>query len=268
MSQLNHQFIIRLVASFQDRSRVYLLLRLVQGGELFQLIHQEYHNGIAEKDAKFYAGGILEALTYMHRRNIIYRDLKPENVLIGSDGYPIIIDLGFAKVIENKTYTLCGTPLYIAPEVILNRGHDMAADHFSFGCLIYEMVVGQTPFYEDGVDQISLFKSIARGEYPDPHPGLMSEAGRDICRGLLQTDPSHRLGSLSDGFKGIFRHAWFDDLDFGKLRAKEVKAPWTPEVKDALDGSCFDDWSHLDDKGKQRYPAISREENALFKAFN
>mmetsp|Transcript_18998 Transcript_18998/g.26817 ORF Transcript_18998/g.26817 Transcript_18998/m.26817 type:complete len:734 (+) Transcript_18998:149-2350(+) len=122
MSKLNHQFIIRLVATFQDPARVYLLLRLVQGGELFQLLHQEYNDGINEKDAKFYAAGILEALTYMHRRNIVYRDLKPENVLIDNEGYPVIIDLGFAKVVENKTYTLCGTPLYIAPEVILNRG--------------------------------------------------------------------------------------------------------------------------------------------------
>mmetsp|Transcript_17606 Transcript_17606/g.24481 ORF Transcript_17606/g.24481 Transcript_17606/m.24481 type:complete len:145 (+) Transcript_17606:180-614(+) len=144
----------------------------------------------------------------------------------------------------------------------------MAADHFSFGCLIYEMVVGQTPFYEHDVDQISLFKSIARGVYPHPHPDLMSEEGKDICYGLLQTDPSHRLGSLSDGPKGIFRHAWFHDLDFGKLRAKELKAPWMPEVKDTLDGSCFDDWSHLDDKGKQKDPPISREEDALFKTFN
>mmetsp|Transcript_18998 Transcript_18998/g.26818 ORF Transcript_18998/g.26818 Transcript_18998/m.26818 type:complete len:130 (+) Transcript_18998:2394-2783(+) len=129
------------------------------------------------------------------------------------------------------------------------------------------MVVGQTPFYVEGTDQINLFKSIVAGVYPDPHPDVMSDECKDICSRLLQTDPSKRLGSLYSGPKDIFRHAWFDGFDFGKLRCKELDAPWVPEVKDPLDASNFDDWSHLEDKGQQKDPPISPAENALFKEF-
>jgi len=106
MQQLHHPFLINLVQTYQDEQRVYMLLGLVQGGELFSLLHQATHDGIPEKDAKFYGAGIIEGLSYMHRRQILYRDLKPENVLIDSEGYPVIVDLGFAKYVPSKTYTL------------------------------------------------------------------------------------------------------------------------------------------------------------------
>ena len=158
MSQLQHPFIIRLFHTYQDSNLIYMLLRLIQGGELYRLIRKG--GPMKESQAKFYAAGIFEGLSYMHRRHILYRDLKPENILIDNTGYPVIVDLGFAKFIGGattgggKTYTLCGTPLYIAPEVITNRGHDHGADHWSFAVLLYEMLTGRTPFYRKGMDQI------------------------------------------------------------------------------------------------------------------
>lgn len=122
MSQLDHPFIIKMVGAYQDKATVMILLQLVQGGELFSLMKRSKRGKLGEDAARFYAAGILEGLSHMHHQMILYRDLKPENVLIGSDGFPVIVDLGFAKVVENKTYTLCGTPWYIAPEVILGRG--------------------------------------------------------------------------------------------------------------------------------------------------
>ena len=131
MESLDHPFIIRLISSFQDETCVYMLLTLAQGGELYALM--DGGKKLPEKShAKFYAAGILESLGYMHHRSILYRDLKPENVLLSADGYPILVDLGFAKIVKDKSYTLCGTPLYLAPEVILSRGHDKGCDYWSW----------------------------------------------------------------------------------------------------------------------------------------
>lgn len=113
MAKMNHPFLIRLVNTYQDDKFVYMLLGLVQGGELYSVIHGPRRHGLPDKDAKFYAAGIAEGLAYMHRRGFVYRDLKPENVLIDARGYCVIVDFGFAKYVEDKTYTLCGTPLYL-----------------------------------------------------------------------------------------------------------------------------------------------------------
>ena len=112
MEMLDHPFIIKMMSSFKDEHKLYMLLKLYQGGELQTVIHTDSRDGIPEWAAKFYAANILDGLNHMHRRNIIYRDLKPENVLLDSEGYCVIVDLGFAKVIKGKTFTFCGTPLY------------------------------------------------------------------------------------------------------------------------------------------------------------
>lgn len=126
MYKIDHPFIIRMINTFQDETFLYMVVKLYQGGELFQYVHKRRRDDVDsfvfEDTSRFYAGCILEALTHMHERQIIYRDLKPENVLFDEDGYCVIVDLGFAKVVTGKTYTLCGTPSYIAPEVILQRG--------------------------------------------------------------------------------------------------------------------------------------------------
>ena len=122
MSNLDHPFVLKLVNVYQDTDSVYMLIKLVQGGELYSLMKKARRQTLSERDGRFYASGILAGLAYMHRRHILYRDLKPENVLIDKDGYTTIVDLGFAKIVRDKTFTLCGTPWYIAPEVILGRG--------------------------------------------------------------------------------------------------------------------------------------------------
>ena len=111
MRKIDHPFIIKLVNTTQDEKSVFMLLNLVQGGELFNVMHNDDRDLLPENEVQFYAACILEGLAYMHRRRIIYRDLKPENVLIDDLGYTVIVDLGFAKVVSDKTYTLCGTPL-------------------------------------------------------------------------------------------------------------------------------------------------------------
>jgi protein kinase A len=130
MASIEHPFILPLVGSFQDEDSLYLLLPFNQGGELFNVVHTDQRDGLDNVASQFYGGCILEALGYLHARNIVYRDMKPENALIDKDGYCIMIDFGFAKIVVDKTYTLCGTPEYLAPEIIMSKGHDKAVDYW------------------------------------------------------------------------------------------------------------------------------------------
>ena len=240
MSQLIHPFISNLVGHFQDKDFVYMLMGLVQGGELYSQIHTDHRDGVKEVDAGFYAAGIAEALAHMHRRGFVYRDLKPENVMLDSDGYPVIVDFGFAKYLTDKTYTLCGTPLYLPPEVILSRGHKWSADHWSLGVLIFEMITGDTPFYQSGMEQMDLFRSIAKAKFE--MPSTIQKDAADMIRGFLTKDPNKRLGSLAGGEDDIYTHPWFNIIDFVNLRKKSIKAPYKPNIKNPLDASNFENW--------------------------
>jgi CRP-like cAMP-binding protein/tRNA A-37 threonylcarbamoyl transferase component Bud32 len=173
MASLHHPFIVQLVSVFSDSTKIYMLLDLLQGGELFSVIHTRRYDGIPCNHASFYAQCLLMGLEHMHSRSIVYRDLKPENIMIDSHGYPVLVDLGFAKVVQNKTYTMCGTPEYLAPEIILSKGHDKGVDCWAFGVLIYEMIYGITPFFSSGIDQVTLFKRIVQGKFAFP-PGRES----------------------------------------------------------------------------------------------
>jgi len=267
MSKIDHPFVIKLVNTAQDHQSVFMLLNLVQGGELFNVMHNDERDCIPEKEVKFYAAGILEGLAYMHRRRIIYRDLKPENVLIDDLGYTVIVDLGFAKVVNDKTYTLCGTPLYLAPEVILSRGHDKGADYWSLGCLMYEMILGQTPFYDHNIDQITLFKRIVHGRYRFPTHAFSEEA-QDLIAGMLANKLTQRLGCLAQAERDIKDHPFMEEINFGKLGKRMSKAPWVPLLRDPLDASCFESWDHLDDKETTGdYKSLNKKEQDIFYEF-
>ena len=167
---------------------------------------------------------------------------------------------------ETKTYTLCGTPLYLAPEVILNQGHNRAADHWSWGILTYEMIAGYTPFYEKGIDQITLYRFIVRGEFCFPDKFFSSEA-QLLIRKVLVGDPRKRLGSLAGGLKDLYSDPWFSSIDFAALRRKEIAAPWIPDIKDPLDMSQFDNWDHVKIKTKNDYPKLPPKLQAFFQDF-
>eukprot|EP00584_Thalassiosira_punctigera_P005060 CAMPEP_0172533546 /NCGR_PEP_ID=MMETSP1067-20121228/6205_1 /TAXON_ID=265564 ORGANISM="Thalassiosira punctigera, Strain Tpunct2005C2" /NCGR_SAMPLE_ID=MMETSP1067 /ASSEMBLY_ACC=CAM_ASM_000444 /LENGTH=839 /DNA_ID=CAMNT_0013318197 /DNA_START=162 /DNA_END=2681 /DNA_ORIENTATION=+ len=268
MALLDNPFIIKMVSSWKDNYKLYMLLKLYQGGELQSVIHTDTRDGIPEWAAVFYAANILEGLSYMHHRNIIYRDLKPENVLLDSDGYTVIVDLGFAKIIKDKTYTFCGTPLYLAPEIITQIGHDKGADHWSWGVLIYEMIVGMTPFYDGVVDQMGLFKNIVKCRMEFPEGDFMSNASKDLIKSMLTVNPNDRLGSFANADKDIKSHRFFNGIDWEKLREKDIKVPFKPNVSDPLDGSNFDDYSKLEAKAKnEKMQRLTATEEKLFVKF-
>jgi len=264
MACIEHPFILPLIGSFQDENCLYLLLPFGQGGELFNVVHTDQRDGLDNNASQFYGGCILEALGYLHARNIVYRDMKPENALIDKDGYCIMVDFGFAKIVVDKTYTLCGTPEYLAPEIIMSKGHDKAVDYWSFGVLIYEMLVGQSPFYLYGTDQVSLFKRIVMVKYQCP--AYVSDDAKDVIKKLLTRRQASRFGNLSRGHLDIKDHDWFKTLDFKKLNARKLTAPWKPKITNPMDARNFDDFSKVE-REKHRGKPLNEKEQKLFAGF-
>ena len=267
MTSIDHPFVITLISTFQDDKHLYMLLELVQGGELFSVIHTESRDGIPNPNSRFYAACILESLAHLHHRHITYRDLKPENILIDALGYCVLVDLGFAKIVMDKTYTLCGTPEYLAPEIILSKGHDKGVDYWAFGVLIYEMLVGRSPFYSYGTDQVSLFKRIVEVEYSFPPGAVVNEIAQDLIQRLIVRRQSNRFGCLARADMDIRDHAWFSVISTEKLLQKQIPAPWVPQIKDPLDASHFDSYKHVENEGPSNKPALSSGQQDLFKDF-
>lgn len=265
LSSLDHPFILPLISSFQDENNLYLLISLIQGGELFNVIHGNPRRRCLPNDeAKFYGACILDALGHFHDRLICYRDLKPENIMIDGKGYCVMIDLGFAKIVANKTYTLCGTPEYLAPEIITSKGHDKAVDWWAFGVLVYEMLLGRSPFYRPGADQISLFKNIVRVRYHVPDH--VNEDAKEMLSKLLDKHQATRLGNLARGHLDIIEQKWFSSINFDDLLARKLDAPWVPEIKDAFDSSHFEDFSDAETE-KRGGKKLSAEEQKQFEGF-
>jgi len=233
MGKLSHPFISALFNWYESEDSIDMLLGLMPGGELWDVVHKEnpetgeWVSGLPESHARFYAMVIADTLGYMHAQKYVFRDLKPENILIDKDGYPIIIDFGFCKKVQDKTYTFCGTPNYVAPEIVSNAGHNAAVDWWAFGIVIYEMVSGENPFYYDGLDDIELFDAIM-SEEGEPLKDCFSRPVRKLVNKLLIKDPTKRLGMLKGRAKDVLEHEWFEGLSLKRLRAKKIKAPWIP----------------------------------------
>ena len=154
MENMRSPFIVQLHFAFQSDSRLYLVMDFMIGGQLFFHLRREKRFDVDK--TRLYAAQIILALEYLHKKNIIYRDLKPENILVGADGYLKITDFGLSKVVMvgEKSYTFCGTPEYLAPEIYQNKGHDADCDWWSLGALIYEMLSGAPPFYSKNKQQM------------------------------------------------------------------------------------------------------------------
>lgn len=247
LADCNFPFIITLENTYQDSMKLYMLLEFVQGGELFSVIHTQDSDGIPDSHAKFYSMVLLLTLRYLHSKDIVYRDLKPENILIDKEGYPKLVDFGFAKVIKggSKSYTLCGTPEYLAPEIIVGRGYTKSVDYWAFGILVYEMIVGETPFADiEGQDQALVCQNILDGRYTFPTD--FNAHCKDMVKKLLDKEAKSRLGTLRNGCADVLQHTWYKDFYTGENKEltgfmnKTVTAPWIPKIKNNLDLSNFD----------------------------
>lgn len=246
LSRIAHPFIVSLYSSFQDDCMLYMLMEYVIGGELFTQLRKVGRFG--NDTSRFYAAEIVLALAYLHEKNIVYRDLKPENLLIDKDGHMKITDFGFAKVVRDRTWTLCGTPEYLAPEIIQSKGHGKAVDWWAIGILIFEMLAGFPPFYDE--NPFGIYQKILAGkiEFPrhfDPY-------AKDLVKKLLTADRTKRYGCLKDGAEDIKKHKWFKNVNWDKTLQRRLKPPFVPGFRSPDDTSNFDMYPESADRGDQR----------------
>ena len=238
LAQVNCPFIVPLKFSFQSPDKLYLGLAFVNGGELFH--HLQREGRFSESRSRFYAAELFCALEHLHSFNVIYRDLKPENILLDYTGHIALCDFGLCKLNmgdKETTHTFCGTPEYLAPELLLGRGYTKAVDWWTLGVLLYEMLTGLPPFYSEDVNE--MYRKILRE--PLTFPSDVREDARDLLKGLLQRDTSVRLGSPPGGAADIRNHPFFTKyIDWGLLLAKKVQPPFKPGVVSAFDTSNFD----------------------------
>lgn len=234
LMKIQHPFIVNLNYAFQTKDKLYMILDYINGGELF--FHLKKEGRFAEARVKLYAAEIAAALDHLHNLDIVYRDLKPENILLDSEGHICITDFGLSKQIEKSegTTTFCGTPEYLAPEVLKGQGHGTAVDWWSLGTLLFEMLTGLPPFYAQNVNV--MYTKILSGELR--FPSYISDNAKSLLEGLLTRDPEERLGAK--GGTEVKHHPWFNDIDWDKLLKKEIDPPFKPKVKSMEDTSQID----------------------------
>ncbi|XP_076021200.1 cGMP-dependent protein kinase 2 [Genypterus blacodes] len=238
LQQTNSHFIVRLFRTFRDDKFVYMLLEVCLGGELWTVLRDM--SFFEEPTARFCTGCVLEAFDYLHTRGIVYRDLKPENLLLDAEGYVKMADFGFAKKIGpgKKTWTFCGTPEYVAPEVIMNKGHDFGADCWSLGILIFELLTGNPPFA--GTDPIKIYTMVLHGIEKVDFPKRICKRPDDLIRRLCKLNPVERLGNKKNGIIDIKKHKWFQGFNWEGLRHRKLPSPLRRELKGPMDHSHFD----------------------------
>ncbi|XP_022235013.1 cGMP-dependent protein kinase, isozyme 2 forms cD4/T1/T3A/T3B-like isoform X2 [Limulus polyphemus] len=240
MEEANCDFIVKLYKTFKDSKYLYMLMESCLGGELWTILRDR---GIFDDvTTRFYTACVVEAFDYLHSRLIIYRDLKPENMLLDIKGYVKLVDFGFAKKLTTgrKTWTFCGTPEYVAPEVILNRGHDISADYWSLGVLMFELLTGTPPF--TGPDPMRTYNIILKGIDAVEFPRLISRNAMALIKKLCRDNPAERLGYQSGGIKDIQKHKWFDGFNWEGLRDHSLQPPILPQIRNASDTSNFDQY--------------------------
>mmetsp|Transcript_30308 Transcript_30308/g.46273 ORF Transcript_30308/g.46273 Transcript_30308/m.46273 type:complete len:590 (-) Transcript_30308:785-2554(-) len=238
LGYVKHPFIVGMNMAFQSKDKLYFVLDYCAGGELF--FHLGKLGKFPEPRARFYSAEIILAIRYVHSLGIIYRDLKPENVLLDARGHVRLTDFGLSKEgISNSSSganSFCGTPEYLAPEILNRQGHGRAVDWWSLGALLYEMLTGLPPFYCQ--DREKLFEKIRKGNLH--YPASLSQAGKGLLQGLLTRDPTQRLGSGPNDAGDIQSHSFFAEINWDKLSRGEISPPWEPQIKGSLDTSQFD----------------------------
>ncbi|XP_061134744.1 cGMP-dependent protein kinase 1 [Syngnathus typhle] len=222
-------FLVRLLKTFQDAECLYMLTEACLHGDLYNLLKDK--GCLDESSSKFFAACVTQALTFLHARNVVYRDVKPENVLLDERGYAKLVGSRCMKKIEagKKTYTFCGTPGYMAPEVIFNKGHSAAADFWSLGVFVFELLTGGLPFC--GADPMSLLSETVRGIDNMDFPKAISKSASGLIKKLCRRNPSERLGSRRNGAKDIQKHKWFEGFNWDGLSRGTLSPALSPKMK-------------------------------------
>eukprot|EP00930_Biecheleria_cincta_P030868 TRINITY_DN2139_c0_g2_i1.p1 TRINITY_DN2139_c0_g2~~TRINITY_DN2139_c0_g2_i1.p1 ORF type:complete len:800 (+),score=169.09 TRINITY_DN2139_c0_g2_i1:86-2485(+) len=232
----NSDFIIKLFETFNSKQTIYFLMEPALGGELYSMYQRKGFYG-SEKHAKFYSAGVVLAFEHCHERHIIYRDLKPENLLLNEKGQLKVTDMGLAKFVIGKTYTTCGTPDYFAPEVIASTGHTHAVDWWMLGVLIFEFMTGSAPF--EAPYPMQIYAKVLKGINTVKFPPQLTGPCTDLIKAICQKEPADRLPMLPGGTQNIKDHPWYNKFDWNKFAECAMDAPFVPKVKSKKDLANF-----------------------------
>jgi serine/threonine protein kinase len=234
LSKMNNPFLVKLYCCFQDKENLYFIMDFIQGGELFFHLHKEVR--FDDEKTRFYIAELILALNILHKNKVIYRDIKPENILLDTDGHIKLTDFGLSRICSGnneKVFTICGTPYYIAPEIIEKKGYGKEVDWWSLGCLMYEMLYGKPlfPFLNPNIN-----------EYKKPLNlnNFFSEEAKDLITKLVEIDPKKRLGAGSKGFENLKKHKYFENINWNDLQNKKTQPPFIPEIESETDLRYFD----------------------------
>jgi len=250
--------LIPLLWSSKDTNHLFFLFPFISGGELFSYLRKARRFSL--QTSLFFSAEIVSALSYLHSLNIVYRDLKPENILLDREGHVVITDFGFAKRVPDRTWTLCGTPEYLAPEIIQSKGHNKAVDWWALGILIYEMLAGYPPFCDDNT--FVIYEKILVGNIKWPR--VMDATARDLIERLLVHDRTRRLGCMREGAEDIKNHRFFSSLDWEDVYYKQLKPPIVPKIRSKADTRNYADYPETD---WRKAPEVSARQICLFDDF-
>jgi len=237
-------FVVDLTDFFQDRKNIYFILEFVNGGEMFTVIQKQRRRRFTADQTQYFAAQMICAFEYLHNLDVLHRDLKPENVLIDYKGCAKLTDFGFAKRVDDMTYTMCGTPEYLAPEIIANKGYNRAVDWWAVGVLIFEMRCGRSPF--ESRDQLTMFKKITCCNFNFPKD--YNEHEKQLITAFLQTDITKRLGYMHGGVALIKKHPYFKGIHWDRLLKEKVQSPFDPKIRGPGDSSNFERFPREDAK--------------------
>ncbi|XP_014249762.1 protein kinase DC2 [Cimex lectularius] len=258
LSDIKHPFIVNLWWHFRDSCFLYMVFDYVPGGELFSYLRNA--GRFPPNTGMFFTAEIVLALEYLHSQSIVYRDLKPENLLLDREGHLKMTDFGFAKKLTDRTWTLCGTPEYLAPEIIQSKGHNKAVDWWALGVLVYEMLAGYPPFFDK--NPFGIYEKILAGKIDWSHH--LDPIAKDLIKKLLVQDRTKRLGNMKNGAEDVKRHRWFKSIDWTEVVHKKLKPPFVPKVRFEGDTRNFDSYPEADWKST---PSVGENEESLFDDF-
>ena len=266
MVQMHSPFIVNIKFAFQNDSKLFLVEEFLQGGDLF--FHLHTNPKFSNEKAKFYIVELVLAIEFLHKNNMLYRDLKPENILIGVDGHIKITDFGLSKILPktDKTYTICRTVRYLAPEILSGEGYNNAVHWWSLGCIMYEMLVGKIPFKSKNDNlNINVYKKPVR------YPQYIDEKAKDLLTKLLEIDPDKRLGNGENGWEDVKSHPYFSDVNWDDAYNKKLKPPFVPKIENETDlkyfENTFTDEPIYNDKGEALYNEDDDEYEENYKGF-
>ncbi|XP_015172635.1 PREDICTED: uncharacterized protein LOC107064455 [Polistes dominula] len=237
MQACDSPFICKLYQTYKDSKYVYFLMEICLGGDVWTTLQKRRF--FDDATAQFMVGCVVEALDHLHSLNIVYRDLKPENLMLDSRGYLKLVDFGFSKKIgPAKTWTFAGTPEYVAPEIILNKGHDRAVDYWALGILTHELLIGKPPFR--AADHMTTYNKILKGIEVVGIPNVVNKNANHFIKKLLRHSASERLGYLRNGIQDIRDHKWFSGFNWQALQRLALPAPIVPTVRNRIDTRNFE----------------------------